>query len=133
LVAMLYAKWSLNYLFSIGVVRRVGLLAVKASGSKPSGIVGQHIENANKVGLANYLKLSNFIHVNTDGPLNPYSKVYGLAEVEKDFTEFSIVKSYKRFMHAPPLKVGWLPLDRHLGWHFWVHLRPRKSESERER
>jgi hypothetical protein len=28
-------------------------------------------------------------------------------------------------MHAPPLPVGRLPLARWLGWHLWVHLRPR--------
>jgi hypothetical protein len=28
-------------------------------------------------------------------------------------------------MHAPPLPVGWLPLQRQLGWHLWVHLKPK--------
>ena len=67
--------------------------------------------------------MKNFIHYNTDGPLNPYSKVYSQKEVIKDFKNFRLVKSYKRFMHAPlvPL-VRLLPLQRILGWHLWVHL-----------
>ena len=71
--------------------------------------------------------MSNFIHRNTDGPGNPYSKVYGLREVRQDFPSFHITRAYKRWMHGPPLPVSWLPLGRLLGWHLWVHLRPNNS------
>ncbi len=125
LIVMLYAKRSLNYLFSISVLRRLGLLGLYASGCRPSGVYGQHVANAHGQGLWRYLQMNNFIHRNTDGPLNPYSKVYDIAEVQRDFPDFRIVRSYKRFMHAPPLPVGWLPLAKALGWHLWVHLRPR--------
>lgn len=124
LIVMLYARWSLNYLLSISVVRRLGLLALYASGRKPGGIYGQHLANARAAGLWNYLRMKNFIHRNTDGPLNPYAKVYDLGAVRRDFPDFRIVRSYKRFMHAPPLPVRWMPLDRLLGWHLWVHLKP---------
>jgi len=127
LIAMLYAKRSLNYLIAIGVVRRLGLIGLSLTKSDPGGIYSQHLKNARSKGLLNYLRMKNFIHVNTDGPLNPYSKVYDLAEVKKDFADFSILKSYKCFMHAPPLPVGWLPFERHLGWHLWVHLGPCKN------
>ena len=71
--------------------------------------------------------MPNFIHANTDGPFNPYSKVYDLATVHKDFPAFTLEKSYQDHMHAPPLPVFWLkPFARVLGWHLWVHLIPRK-------
>ena len=80
------------------------------------------------MGLREYLRRSNFIHANTDGPANPYSKVYDLSAIQKDFPAFQIEKSYQDYMHAPPLPVSWLkPLAGFLGWHLWVHLIPRKT------
>jgi SAM-dependent methyltransferase len=124
LIVMLYARWSLNYLVSISVVRRAGLVALWVTKCDPGGIYGQHLANARAMGLRSYLRMENFIHRNTDGPLNPYSKVYDLRTVKRDFPSFKIGRAYKRFMHAPPLPVGWLPLERLLGWHLWVHMRP---------
>jgi ubiquinone/menaquinone biosynthesis C-methylase UbiE len=125
LIVMLYAKNSLNYRLSIALLRRLGLLGVYLTGRNANGLVGQHLENARQKGIFNYLKMSNFIHRNTDGAMNPYSKVYDLKTVEKDFPNFKIEKSYKRFMHAPPLSVGKLPFEKFLGWHLWVHLKPK--------
>jgi SAM-dependent methyltransferase len=124
LIIMVYAKWSFNHIVAIGLLRRIGLLAMHFSGVKPSGIYGHHLQNARKSGLRNYVKIENFIHKNTDGPDNPYSKVYDQAEIRKDFPAFRIVKSYKRWMHGPPLPVSWLPLGKLMGWHLWVHLKP---------
>lgn len=126
LIVMLYAKWSLNYLLSIFVLRRLGLVGMSAFGSKFGGIYGDHLNNAGKIGIWNYLRMSNFINVSTDGPFNPYSKVYGRSEIADDFTDFELVESHKEFMHAPPLSVGWLPLSGVLGWHLWATMRPRK-------
>lgn len=126
LIAMLYAKWSLNYLISISVARRLGLAAMYALGMKGSGIYADHLNNAHETGLRKYLRMKNFINVSTDGPFNPYSKVYGRREVERDFPNFEIVEIHKEFMHAPPLPVGGLPLSSVLGWHLWVTLRPNK-------
>jgi hypothetical protein len=124
LIVMLYARWSLNYLISIGIVRRIGLLALHLSNRDPGGIFGQHLANARAKGLLRYLDMDNFIHKNTDGPLNPYSKVYDMQVVKEDFPDFKVVRSYKQFAHAPPLPVHWLPFERILGWHLWVHMRP---------
>jgi len=124
-VVMLYAKNSLNYRLSIALVRRLGLIGMYLAKPDANGLIGQHIKNAKQTGLRNYLKMENFIHRNTDGALNPYSKVYDLREVEKDFPDFEIVKSYKRFMHAPPLPITKLPFEKSLGWHLWVHLKPK--------
>jgi SAM-dependent methyltransferase len=126
LVVMLYAKWSLNYLLSISVARRLGLAAMYGLRIKGGGIYADHIDNAKHVGLGEYLKMDNFINVSTDGPFNPYSKVYDRSRIEKDFADFSIVEMHKEFMHAPPLPVGWLPAGSLLGWHLWATLRPTK-------
>ena len=133
-VVMLYAKHSLNYLVSIGIVRRLGLIAMYALdrvGLRFGGIYGQHVENARQVGLRNYLAMQHFVHHNTDGPDNPYSKVYSLAEVRRDFPSFSVVRAHKEFMHAPPLPVARLGLARVAGWHLWVHLRPVSAPARR--
>ena len=129
LIAMLYARRSLNYLVSIAVLRRAALLALYCVGAKPAGIVGGHLENARREGLWSYLKMSNFIHRNTDGPQNPYAKVYDPATVSEDFPDFELERTYQDHMHAPPLPVGALkPLAGVFGWHLWVHMIPRKQE-----
>jgi SAM-dependent methyltransferase len=126
LIAMLYAKFSLNYLLSISVGRRLGLLAMYGLGSEGSGIYRDHLNNAKKAGIWNYLAMKNFIHVSTDGPFNPYSKVYGRRDIADDFPDFETVEAHKEFMHAPPLPVSGLPLASKLGWHLWAELRPRQ-------
>jgi len=126
-VVMLYAKYSLNYLVSVGIVRRLGLIGMYAlhrAGLRFGGIYGRHVENARRVGLGRYLSMSTFVHRNTDGPDNPYSKVYGLADVRRDFPSFRVERAHKEFMHAPPLPVARLGLANVAGWHLWVHLRP---------
>lgn len=97
LIMMLYAKNSLNYLVSIKILRRLGLAFLYFSGIKPKGIYSQHLENARKEGLLKYLKMENFIHRRTDGPPNPYSKVYDLSAVRTDFPEFRVVRSHKKW------------------------------------
>jgi len=126
LIVMLYAKWSLNYLLAIGLLRRVGLLAMYGLGIKGDGIYADHLANAKKMGIWKYLAMKNFINVSTDGPFNPYSKVYDDAEVLKDFSDFELVGLHKEFMHAPPLPVAKLPLSGLLGWHLWAEMKPRK-------
>ena len=125
LIVMVYAKWSLNYLLSITVLRRIGLVVLYALGIKAGGIYGDHLKNARVAGIWKYLSMKNFINVSTDGPFNPYSKVYGTREIAEDFPDFEIVESHKEFMHAPPLPVGWLPLSGLLGWHLWATMTKR--------
>ncbi len=127
LVAMLYAKWSLNYLASILIFRRLGLLAMYFLGIKAGGIYGDHLANAKKAGIWKYLSIDNFINVSTDGPFNPYSKVYAVDDVQADFPDFEISKTRKYFMYAPPLPVSRLPLAGLIGWHLWAELKPKNS------
>ena len=129
LIAMLYARRSLNYLLSIAVLRRVAVVVLYLAGAQPGGRVGAHLANARNIGLRRYLSMSEFIHRNTDGPENPYSKIYDLATVRADFVDFDIEYFAQEFMHAPPLPVALLkPLAGVLGWHLWVYLRPHKQQ-----
>jgi ubiquinone/menaquinone biosynthesis C-methylase UbiE len=126
LVAMVYARRSLNYLLSICLLRRFGLAALYLLRIRPGGTYSQHIDNMRREGFFGYLKMKNFIHRNTDGPNNPYSKVYNIREVEADFSCFGVVRHHKAFMWAPPIPVNWIPFSHKLGWHLWVHLKARR-------
>jgi len=124
LIAMLYARRSLNYFVSIAVARRLAVAVLYAAGAQPRGIVGGHLSNARRLGLRRYLAMPQFIHANTDGPENPYSKVYDRATMQADFPDFYIEHVRQHFMHAPPLPVEALKfLAGFLGWHLWVHMR----------
>lgn len=128
LVVMLYARRSLNYLLSIALLRRAGLALLYLVGARPGSIYADHVALAHEIGLLRYLRMENFIHRNTDGPGNPYSKVYSLRAVARDFAEFEIVRANRAFLHAPPLPPPLAvlrPLERVLGWHLWVHMRRR--------
>jgi SAM-dependent methyltransferase len=129
LVIMVYAKWSLNYLVSIAILRRAALLVAfpfaQAGLLRPGagrGMLAAHLGNAQKIGLFRYLRLKNFIHHNTDGPYNPYALVYDRSRIEQSFSSFALTGTYKRFMHAPPLPVHGLPGESLMGWHLWAHL-----------
>jgi SAM-dependent methyltransferase len=130
LIAMLYARGSLNYQVSIRLVRR-GVLAAtypirRSRLVNKSAMLREHLRNAERVGLRDYLELDSFTHRSTDGPLNPFARVYSPAEVTRDFPAFEMVRYTKRYMHAPPLPVhGLTSLERWLGWHMWVWLQAR--------
>jgi SAM-dependent methyltransferase len=128
LVAMLYARKSLNFQFSIRFVRRAVLAtAYPLRRVLPfKGILRQHLDNAEQMGLRSYLDVETFTHRNTDGPLNPFARVYSPAEVERDFPDFELAESFQRYMHAPPLPVHGLPYGDRFGWHLWVTLRARR-------
>ena len=89
------------------------------------GLLRGHLDNARRIGLLKYLRLSEFTHYNTDGPHNPYALVYDRRRIEQAFPSFEVTRTYKRFMHAPPLPVHGLPGQRVMGWHLWAHLKPR--------
>lgn len=129
LIAVLYARRSLNYQVSIRLLRRAALAAaypLRNANLLPDWpLLRQHLANAERIGLRRYLALDTFTHRNTDGPHNPYARVYSPREVTEDFPDFELVDSYQRYMHAPPLPVRRLPWERTLGWHLWVHLRAR--------
>lgn len=125
LIVMLYAKHSLNYHVSIGIVRRLALLVSYSLGIKLPEPHDQHRLNCKKMGLFNYLKMRNFIHRSTDGPMNPYTKVYTLEAIKEDFPDFRVAESFKMWLHAPPLPSHGLPGGSLMGWHLWARLEPR--------
>jgi SAM-dependent methyltransferase len=134
LVIMMYARWSLNYLVSIGLIRRAALVAAYPlaragilSDDASRGTLAGHLANARDRGLARYLHLEEFTHRNTDGPANPYALVYDRRRIERDFPSFRVTRTYKRYMHAPPLPVHRLPGETVMGWHLWAHLEPLNS------
>jgi SAM-dependent methyltransferase len=125
LIIMLYARNSLNYLVSIRWVRRIGLALICLFRIPVVGIYSEHKRLARELGLRHYLKMENFIHRSTDGPNNPYSKVYDTKTIMADFPAFEILRTFKLWMHAPPLPVHGLPGESLFGWHLWVELKPR--------
>jgi SAM-dependent methyltransferase len=131
LVAMLYARGSLNYQVSIRVLRRAAVLGAypfrRLAPVRSSQLLRSHLDNAETTGLRRYLELETFTHRNTDGPLNPFARVYSLREVQRDFPDFVVRDAYRRYMHAPPLPVHGLPGERLLGWHLWVTLEARRD------
>jgi SAM-dependent methyltransferase len=137
LIAMVYARRSLNYQISIRVVRRLLLaLAYPLRHSRllrnAPPILRAHINNAEQVGLGSYLRLDNFTHRSTDGPLSPFARVYSPREFTADFPDFELVETFTRYMHAPPLPAHWLPAERWLGWHLWIQLRAQhRSEQQK--
>ncbi|MGH3627661.1 MAG: class I SAM-dependent methyltransferase [Sciscionella sp.] len=133
LIAMLYSRVSLNYQVSIRLVRRAALAAAyplrHTRLMQASVMLREHLDNAERVGLRHYLELNNFTHRSTDGPHNPYARVYSRSEVAGRFPDFLLTQSYTCYMHAPPLPVHRLPGASKLGWHLWVHLRAREPLS----
>jgi SAM-dependent methyltransferase len=125
LIIMLYARWSLNYQVAIRIVRRAVLVAAwPVRRHLSGGLLREHLDNAEKEGLLNYLRMQRFVHANTDGPINPHARVYDLADVRRDFPLFDVVRTHKHYMHAPPLPVHGLPGGGLMGWHLWVELQP---------
>ena len=127
LIIMMYARWSLHYLLAIGVGARLTQAAAYLAGRYAGpALRGGYVEAIRKYGLPRYLLMRNFIHHNTDGPACPYSGVYDLARVRRDFPEFRITRAYKCYMpvikRAGNLK---FPGGSLLGFHLWVHLRHR--------
>ena len=131
LVIMVYARWSLNYLFSIGLIRRAALLAAyplaRLGVLRPGpGMLADHLGHAQRMGLLRYLRMAEFTHRNTDGPGNPYAVAYDRRRVGRNFPSFRVTRSYKRYLHAPPLPLHRMPGQALAGWHLWVHLEPVK-------
>lgn len=136
-VIMLYHKNSINYYVSISIFRRVGLSLLmvfpflsrfiqKITGEDVERING-HIKNLHKYGLS-YLKMKNFIHRSTDGPLNVYSSVWNAKTANKLFEEFSRVQTNVHFLNERHLlgmkhlmsKRIKRKLAINYGWHLWI-------------
>ena len=142
LIIMLYNKISLNYYLSISVIRRLGLLFIfllnhlKLYTPSENTVFHKHLMNLKKKGIKNYFNMKNFINYNTDGPNNPYSKVYTKSIIANDFSKFYITSTNCHFLnerHFPGIKI--LPikirnfLSSKFGWHLWANLKNNETSS----
>ena len=94
------------------------------------GMLRGHLDNAERMGLRRYLRLDTFTHHNTDGPLNPFARVYSPRDVARDFPDFTL-ETRLPALHARTAAAGARDgrgSDR-LGWHLWVHLRAQAGRS----
>lgn len=134
LIMMLYARGSLNYYLSILLIRRVLLVFLlfldKITNKRliKNSLLRKHIENVSGLGLFNYLSTDSFLSKNTDGPENPYSRVYSPKEAKRIFKGLHFEGFEHHFLnkkHLPFLRL--LPkslqvyLSRRLGWHLWCY------------
>jgi ubiquinone/menaquinone biosynthesis C-methylase UbiE len=136
-VVMVYHKNSFNYYVSIAVFRRVGLFIltvfpflsgiVKKLTGENIERVNEHIKNMHKYGWS-YLKMKNFIHRSTDGPLNVYSSVWNRKSANTLFKKFSKIDFNVHFLNERHLLgLQHLISDKmkqrlaaKYGWHLWI-------------
>ncbi len=133
---MVYNKYSLNYYLGILFLRRLGaLLLANDFGTRVarrlSGDDVAHLQGHAR-GLRTqrwrYLRGSAWLNNNTDGIGNPLSRVLTRREVTSLFTQFSVVRTAVRFLHAEWIPLGnkILPhrlqqaLGARFGWHLYV-------------
>lgn len=134
LILMLYAKDSINYYFSILFMRRILLAGLylwdKITLKKlvKYKLLRKHLDNAANTGLFKYLSCGIFLSKNTDGPDNPYSRVYSKEEAQRVFNLFSFYKCEQAFLnerHLPLFKLLPEPmrskLAKQFGWHLWCY------------
>lgn len=130
LVIMLYNKTSLNYLVEIRYLRKWGLAllglpgAVKILGwlGLPREKLARHLELRKELG-----KMSDeeWLSRNTDGPDNPYARVYDESETRDLLSEFQSIDQYIEFFDYRHWGVfgrlipkrGRQAIGRRWGWH----------------
>lgn len=136
-VVMLYHRASVNYWFTILVVRRAlatillvpggERLITRLTGERPEVIDG-HRELLREHGLGYLRNSALFLSNNTDGPGNPLSKVYSAADAGRLFASFSQVTTAVRFLNLrlypggerfARSRIG-RALERRAGWHLWI-------------
>lgn len=137
-LAMLYNRNSVNYALEIRYLRKLGVQLLRLPGaigfSAELGLPRDKLERHRQLAQQAYrMSDQEWLSRNTDGPDNPYSKVYDEAEAAALFAEFDVVSQqvfYFNYEH-------WGPLGRALsrrmvdvlgkkwGWHRIVHARKR--------
>lgn len=102
LVVMLYNRRSINYAIEIRHLRKWGLRLLGLPGVlRTLGTLGfpvtklhRHLELRKSLGT---MTDEEWLSRNTDGPDNPYSRVYGRAETETLLSDFLQVEQHVRF------------------------------------
>jgi SAM-dependent methyltransferase len=135
-LVMLYHRDSLNYRFTIMLLRRalVALLWIPAMPALIAKATGERLEvlNAHRELLLRhrraYLSRDMFLSHNTDGPGNPLSKVFSRDEMGALFSSFSTVRTSVHFLNLRTYPGGRRlastrlarRLEPRLGWHLCV-------------
>lgn len=136
-VVMVYHRNSLNFFFTIMVLRRLlaGLLLLPgaeraiaaATGEAPATLQG-HRQLLREQGLSYLTDARAFLSHNTDGPGNPLSKVYSARGARALFSDFASVETSVRFLNLRAYPGGdqlarsrtARRLERRYGWHLWI-------------
>ena len=136
-LVMLYHRSSLNYRFTILVLRRIGALLLLVPGGsrlvsrltrEPVEVLTQHRALLRQHGSSYLTDHQLFLNNNTDGPGNPLSKVYSARDARALFAGFSTVETEVHYLNLRTLpfldrvlgsaiKGG---LARRWGWHLYV-------------
>jgi SAM-dependent methyltransferase len=133
-LVMVYNRSSLNYRLSISILRRLGALLLALPGGpqlahrltgEPPAVLDEHRRLLRKHGVAYVTDLELFLSRNTDGPGNPYSRVYGAGEARRLFSGFGRVEMEVRYLNLrsyPPAVRRLFPkdLERRAGWHRYI-------------
>ena len=136
-IVMVYHRDSLNFYFSIMVLRRLLAATLLVPGAdralskltgEPVDVLRGHRELLAEHGLRYLADPRLFLSNNTDGPGNPLSKVYTRRSARALFGRFDEVETAVRFLNlrAYPAgeRLGATRLARRLGdrlgWHLWV-------------
>jgi SAM-dependent methyltransferase len=134
---MVYHRGSLNYRFSIMILRRVlaALLLLPGAPRVASRLTGEGsaVLEGHRVLLrthgTRYLRDSAlFLSNNTDGPGNPLSKVYSRDQARALFAGFQFVETEVRYLNLRLFPAGerlaatrlGTRLERSIGWHLYV-------------
>jgi hypothetical protein len=134
---MVYHSGSLNYRFTILIVRRAlgtallipgfGFLAARLTHENQE-VFGGHRQLMRRYGRRYLTDKQLFLNNNTDGPGNPLSKVYSRRDAGELFADFSSVTSSIRYLNLRLYPGGerfsrtsmGQRLERTLGWHLCV-------------
>ncbi len=134
LLIMLYNRSSINYAVEIMFLRKLGLCMLSVPGAiallRKMGFPGEKLKRHRELAERNQrMTDEEWLSRNTDGPDNPYSRVYGAAEAAALLPAFRIRDNEAHFFDArhwgTPGRL--LPdvvrraLGRRWGWHRIVH------------
>jgi SAM-dependent methyltransferase len=130
LLVMVYNRTSINYVIEIMFVRKLGVWILSVPGATalfgwlgfPREKLERHAALRRQRGR---MSDEEWVSRNTDGPDNPYSRVYSAAEAEKLLAAFEIQTDEVRFFDHRHWGIlgNILPrfvtrgLGRHWGWH----------------
>lgn len=134
IVFMVYNRSSINYHIEIMLLRRffVRLLSVPGviGALVAMGLPRETLERHRQLYKANgRMDKGEWLSRNTDGPDNPYSRVYSHSEIERELCMFEIIRNQAYFFdhrhwgpigRALPSKVRYA-LGRLWGWHRVVY------------